>query len=211
MPTDGSSGSSASPERASSPSRWASASAPSSSTTPRRAERAGGKAGEPAPIELHPPPWYDPAMRVTTWAEYGLIVSLSLAKRAGEGPVAARELAEQERLPHDYVEQILLRLRRAGLVDSVRGVKGGYLLAREPEAVTVKDVIEASEHYTFEVNCDLHPVDPQRCSPGSSCSIRPVWRLLEQRINELLAGVSLADLMHDEPQVYQIAGASVGR
>ena len=150
-------------------------------------------------------------MRVTTWAEYGLIVSLSLAKRAGEGPVAARELAEHERLPHDYVEQILLRLQRAGLVDSVRGVKGGYLLAREPQDVSVKDVIEASEHFTFEVNCDLHPVDPERCSPGSSCSIRPVWRLLEQRINELLAGVSLADLMHDEPQVYQIAGASVGR
>jgi len=54
-------------------------------------------------------------MRITTWGEYGLIVSLSLARRAGGGPVAARELAELERLPHDYVEQILLRLRRAGL------------------------------------------------------------------------------------------------
>src|SRR5207249_1755482 len=97
-------------------------------------------------------------MRVTTWAEYGLLVSLNLAKRAGQGPVAARELAEHERLPHDYVEQILLRLRRAGLVDSVRGAKGGYHLAREPQAITVKDVIEASEHVTFEVNCDLHRV-----------------------------------------------------
>src|ERR1043166_6885593 len=64
-------------------------------------------------------------MRVTTWAEYGLIVSIHLAKRSGQGPVAARELSEQERLPHDYVEQILLRLRRAGLVESVRGAQGG--------------------------------------------------------------------------------------
>lgn len=149
-------------------------------------------------------------MRVTTWAEYGLIVSLSLAKRAGQGPVAARELAELERLPHDYVEQILLRLRRAGLVDSVRGAKGGYHLGREPEAITVKDVIEASEHVTFEVNCDLHPVDPQRCSPDASCSIRPVWRMLEQRINELLGGITLADLLHDEPELYQIAGVMAG-
>jgi len=150
-------------------------------------------------------------MRVTTWAEYGLIVSLNLAKRAGQGrPVAARELAEQERLPHDYVEQILLRLRRAGLVDSVRGAKGGYYLAREPHVITVKDVIEASEHVTFEVNCDLHPVDPQRCSPEAACSIRPVWRMLEQRINDLLAGISLADLTHDEPELYHIAGALVG-
>jgi Rrf2 family transcriptional regulator, iron-sulfur cluster assembly transcription factor len=149
-------------------------------------------------------------MRVTTWAEYGLIVSLNLAKRAGQGPVAARELAEQERLPHDYVEQILLRLRRAGLIDSVRGAKGGYHLAREPQAITVKDVIEASEHVTFEINCDLHPVDPQRCSPDASCSIRPVWRMLEQRINELLGSISLADLMHAEPELYQIAGAMGG-
>src|SRR2546422_1017397 len=115
-------------------------------------------------------------MRVTTWAEYGLIVSIHLARHAGEGPVAARELSEQERLPHDYVEQILLRLRRAGLVESVRGARGGYMLARPPQAVSVKDVIEASEHVTFEVNCDLHPVDDERCDPATACSIRPVWR-----------------------------------
>lgn len=147
-------------------------------------------------------------MRVTTWAEYGLIVSIHLARRAGQGPVAARELSEHERLPHDYVEQILLRLRRAGIVDSVRGAKGGYLLAREPQAVSVKDVIEASEHVTFEVNCDLHPVDPARCSPDASCSIRPVWRVLERRINELLSGITLADLMHQEAQIYQIVGVA---
>ena len=149
-------------------------------------------------------------MRITTWGEYGLIVSVGLARHAGQGPVAARELAEQERLPHDYVEQILLRLRRAGLVESVRGAKGGYHLARSPQGITVKDVMDASEHVTFEVNCDLHPVDRQRCSADASCSIRPVWRMLEQRINEVLSGITLADLLHDEPEVYQIAGVSVG-
>lgn len=147
-------------------------------------------------------------MRVTTWAEYGLIVSVNLARRAGTGPVAARELAEQEKLPHDYVEQILLRLRRAALVESVRGAKGGYLLARDAHEISVKDVMEASEHVTFEVNCDHHQVDAQRCSPDSACSIRPVWRMLERRINEVLAGVSLADLTQDESQIYQIAGVS---
>ena len=147
-------------------------------------------------------------MRVTTWAEYGLIVSLSLARRVGDGPVAARELAEGERLPHDYVEQILLRLRRAGLVESVRGAKGGYLLARDPHDVSVKDVMEASEHVTFEVNCDHHQVDAHRCSPDAPCSIRPVWRMLERRINDFLSGVTLADLTHDEARLYQITGMS---
>src|SRR5215510_16088792 len=104
-------------------------------------------------------------MRVTTWTEYSLIISIHLARRGrtGGGPVAARELADAERLPADYVEQILLRLRRAGLVESVRGARGGYLLARKPHDVSVKDVIEASEHVTFEVNCDLHKVDDERC------------------------------------------------
>ncbi len=108
-------------------------------------------------------------MRVTTWTEYSLIISLHLAKRGrtGSGPVAARELADAERLPADYVEQILLRLRRAGLVESVRGAKGGYFLAKQPAAISVRDVMSASEHQTFEINCESHPVDAERCSPGS--------------------------------------------
>ena len=149
-------------------------------------------------------------MRVTTWGEYGLIVALHLARRSGQGPVAAREVSEQERLPHDYVEQILLRLRRAGVIQSVRGARGGYALARLPGDVTVRDVLAASEHVTFEVNCDVHQVDPQRCSPENACSIRPVWRMLERRINDVLSGVTLSDLLQTEPEVYRIAGVAAG-
>lgn len=145
-------------------------------------------------------------MRVTTWAEYGLIVSVHLAQRAGEGPIAAREMAEKEHLPADYVEQILLRLRRAGLVNSVRGARGGYFLANPPSEITVKDVLDASEHGTFEVNCDRHSVSPERCGPGGSCAIRPVWRLLQARIDETLSGVHLADLLHEEAEVAALVG-----
>ncbi len=149
-------------------------------------------------------------MRVTTWTEYSLIISLHLAKRGrtGRGPVAARELADAERLPADYVEQILLRLRRAGLVESVRGAKGGYLLARRPADISVRDIMSASEHQTFEINCETHPVDAERCSPGSTCSIRPVWQALQQRVDDLLAGISLADLMKEETQVQELVGIS---
>ena len=84
-------------------------------------------------------------MRITTWAEYGLICALNLAKRAGEGPITGREIASSERLPGDYVEQILLRLRRAGLVNSTRGARGGYMLARAADEISVREVIAASE------------------------------------------------------------------
>ena len=149
-------------------------------------------------------------MRVTTWTEYSLIISLHLAKRGrtGSGPVAARELADVERLPADYVEQILLRLRRAGLVESVRGAKGGYLLAKPPASISVRDVMSASEHQTFEINCETHQVDAERCSPDSTCSIRPVWHALQQRVDDLLASISLADLMKEEPQVQELVGIS---
>jgi Rrf2 family protein len=147
-------------------------------------------------------------MRVTTWAEYGLIVSLHLARRAGNGPVAARDMAEKENLPADYVEQILLRLRRAGLVGSVRGARGGYLLARSPEDITVKDVLDASEHGTFEVNCECHRVADARCSSETACSIRPVWQLLERRIDETLGSIRLGDLLHEEAVVREIIGLS---
>lgn len=145
-------------------------------------------------------------MRVTTWTEYSLIITLHLARRGreGAGPVAARELAESERLPADYVEQILLRLRRAGLVESVRGAKGGYLLGREPHRISVRDVMTASEHQTFEMNCDHHRVDEERCNPGSACVIRPVWQALQRRVDDLLSSVTLADLLREEPQVQEL-------
>ena len=149
-------------------------------------------------------------MRVTTWTEYSLIIVIHLARRSasGAGPVAAREIAEAERLPGDYVEQILLRLRRANLVESVRGAKGGYLLAREPSAITVRDIMTASEHQTFEMNCESHPVDAERCNPGSACTIRPVWQALQQRVDDLLSSISLADLMKQAPQVTELVGIS---
>jgi len=140
-------------------------------------------------------------MRVTTWTEYSLIIALHLARR-GRGvtaPVAARELAEFERLPPDYVEQILLRLRRAELVESVRGARGGYFLSRDPASITVRDVMTASEHQTFEMNCESHPVDAERCAPSSSCSIRPVWQALQRRVDDLLSSITLADLLKEQP------------
>jgi Rrf2 family iron-sulfur cluster assembly transcriptional regulator len=144
-------------------------------------------------------------MRVTTWAEYGLIVSLHLAKEGGESP--ARDLAERESLPADYVEQILLKLRRAGLVKSVRGAKGGYYLAREPQTITVRDVMEAAENRTFEVYCDAHRVNLVRCGPDGDCAIRPVWRELQRRIDEMLSSVTLADLMRSEVEVETLVSA----
>ena len=148
-------------------------------------------------------------MRITTWAEYGLICALHLAKRAGEGPITGREIAAGERLPGDYVEQILLRLRRAGLVNSTRGARGGYSLARPPEDISVREVIAASELGTFDLHCVSHPVGEERCAESQSCSIRPVWMMLQRKIDDVLDSVRLGDLLVDERTVRQRVGLPV--
>src|SRR5438045_8964957 len=112
-------------------------------------------------------------MRITTWAEYGVICALNLAKRTDLGPVNGREIARQERLPADYVEQILLRLRRAGVITSTRGARGGYVLARPPAEISIGDVIHASDLETFELQCVSHPVEEGRCTASHSSTRRP--------------------------------------
>jgi Rrf2 family protein len=121
----------------------------------------------------------------------------------------ARELADAEHLPPDYVEQILLRLRRAGLVESVRGAKGGYFLGRDPAQITVQEVMTASERQTFKLNCETRPVSADRCRTNGSCSIRPVWQALQRRVDDLLASVTLADLVKEESQVQELVSLSV--
>jgi Rrf2 family protein len=148
-------------------------------------------------------------MRITTWAEYGLICALHLAKRVDDGPVTGRDIAVREKLPPDYVEQILLRLRRAGIVNSTRGARGGYVLAKGAGAISVRDIINASELATFDLHCVSHPVDDERCDAAHECSIRPVWMLLQQKIDGVLEGVRLSDLLHDEPEVRQRVGLPV--
>ena len=145
-------------------------------------------------------------MRITTQAEYGLICALHLARRTDDRPVTGCEIAAGERLPADFVEQIMLKLRRANIVKSTRGAHGGYRLARPADQITVRDVISASEHSTFDVHCVTHPVEEARCAESRDCSIRPVWELLRRKIDEVLDSVRLSDLLMQERQVREHVG-----
>lgn len=140
-------------------------------------------------------------MRITTQAEYGLLCVLHLARRGRLVAVPVREVAAHEGLPPQYCEKIFADLRRAAIVESTRGPAGGFRLARAPEAISVKEVIDATAGGTFELNCADHPVDAVRCQGTAACSLRPVWFALRSRIDDFLAGVRLADLLKDEAEV----------
>ncbi len=149
-------------------------------------------------------------MRITTQAEYGLLCTLHLARRAPGVPVSAREIAEVEGLPSPYCEKIFRQLRRAGIVESVRGAGGGFRLARAPGGISVKEVVDATEGRTFELNCSDHPVNAARCQSHLHCSLRPIWVALQGRIDELLAGIRLADLLRDEAEVRDLVIERLG-
>jgi Rrf2 family protein len=131
--------------------------------------------------------------------EYGLRCLLQVARRHGRAPVRTAEIAAAEGLSPEYAAKLLRQLRLAGLVCSVRGVAGGYRLARAPAEIPVWSALEAlgGEFFTGDF-CDCHPGSQRCCVRSSDCSLRALWRRMQQALRGALAGVSLADLARDE-------------
>lgn len=133
-------------------------------------------------------------MKITSSVEYATRLMVCLARRRGQPPASAEALSESENVPADYVNQILLRLKRAGLVESHRGASGGYGLAREPEMITLGQVISAVEGHIFEDVCGKFDGGARDCRHQGRCGISPVWTKLSALIENFLNSVTLASL-----------------
>lgn len=135
-------------------------------------------------------------MRLSTKGEYGLRAMVVLALKYRDGPVPLREVAEQENISLQYLEQIFPALRRATLIQSIRGAKGGYTLAREPSKTRVGDIIRALEGPLAPVGCVIEGDDIKEfCSRSTGCLTRNVWERLYERINDVLDEISLGDMI----------------
>ena len=137
-------------------------------------------------------------MRITTQGDYALRCLMAIARLGEEGPVSIRRIVETEKLPQDYIEQLLLKLRRSKLIKSVRGVNGGYLLCCAAQDVSTRDVLEAVEGHTFELICDRGKKSRKRACCDDGCVLRGVWKELKSRIEDYLEGVSVQDLIDRE-------------
>ena len=141
-------------------------------------------------------------MRLTTRSEYGLICLRYLCHHAERAPISLAEITEKEKLPKDYVEQIFMRLRRAGIVQSQKGIHGGFALARPAAQITMKEIFETLEgSEIFEVFCGPEVREKIVCEHYSECSVRPVWSKIAEIINRFCAAVTLDLLIQDEPSV----------
>lgn len=109
--------------------------------------------------------------------------------------VNATEIAQDQGIAVQYAQQILLRLREGGIVESVRGPRGGYRLLREPNEVTLYDVLLAAEGGTFEVVCETKPLSLERCHAKASCNLRSVWYGLRAQVDSYLKSLTLKTLL----------------
>jgi Rrf2 family transcriptional regulator, cysteine metabolism repressor len=139
-------------------------------------------------------------MMFSTKAEYGVRVMVELARRAGEEPIPLAEIAERGGLPLAYLEHLVARLRKAGLVDSRRGSRGGYLLARSPTEITMAEVVEALEGSIAPIECISEAADGSIvCSRESSldhvCPTKLLWTRVRLSIISTLRETTLADLL----------------
>jgi Rrf2 family protein len=126
-------------------------------------------------------------MKISTKGRYGL---RALNGRSGL-PVLLSDIAKRQGISDKYLEQIASQLHRAGLVKTVRGRKGGYLLNRPESEIKLSEVIEVLEGPICVVDC----VDePDTCSRSTLCSTRDIWTLLSNKIEETLSSFTLADL-----------------
>ena len=134
-------------------------------------------------------------MKITALEEYGLRCLVQLAGRQGVEPLSAREIAEAEGLTVEYVTQLLVRLRHAGLVTSVRGSHGGFLLTRPPESMTMGDVTRALGEPLLERLCASYTGTRPTCiHEVGSCGILDFWSDIAGKVHGVLDGYTLKDL-----------------
>jgi len=139
-------------------------------------------------------------MMFSTKAEYGVRVMVELARRAGDDPIPLTEIAEHDGLPLAYLEHLVARLRKAGLVDSRRGSRGGYMLARPAGEITMAEVVEALEGSIAPIECisqapDGSIVCARETDPAHACPTKVLWTRVRFAIVHTLQQTTLAELL----------------
>ena len=136
-------------------------------------------------------------MRLTTKKRFAVTAMIDLALNSGDGPVTLAAISERQKISLSYLEQLFGRLRRYGLVESVRGPGGGYCLARLDADITIADVVRAVDEMLDATQCG----GLQNCRQAQRCMTHELWSTLNDRIYEFLSSVTLADEVKKQRQI----------
>ncbi|HHY42299.1 MAG TPA: Rrf2 family transcriptional regulator [Thermoanaerobacterales bacterium] len=135
-------------------------------------------------------------MKLSTKGQYGLKAMYDLALNYGNEPISLKSIAERQEISEYYLEQLMAILRKAGLVRSVRGAYGGYMLTRDPSEITVGDVLRALEGPIGIVDCVLEQ-DAIKCLKYENCISRIVWEKIRDSIIKTIDSITLLDMCNE--------------
>lgn len=133
-------------------------------------------------------------MRLTSKGRYAVTAMLDVALHSQDGPVPLADISERQGISLSYLEQLFSRLRKNGLVSSVRGPGGGYLLGRSPAEIAVGSVISAVDESVDATRC----MGRGGCQSGTRCLTHTLWHSLSERISSFLNGITLAELVKNQ-------------
>ncbi|MBF0138200.1 MAG: Rrf2 family transcriptional regulator [Magnetococcales bacterium] len=133
-------------------------------------------------------------MKLTTKGRYAVSAMLDLACHTTDGPASLADIAKRQEISLSYLEQLFAKLRRGGLVRSVRGPGGGYLLAGSADTISVADIIRAVDESIRTTTCDTSTEGGQGCVRSSRCIAHHLWVELGDRIHQYLESVHLEGL-----------------
>jgi Rrf2 family cysteine metabolism transcriptional repressor len=133
-------------------------------------------------------------MKLSTRSRYGVRALLELAIDYNKGPLQIKIIAEREKISSKYLEQLIAILKSAGLVTSIRGPKGGYILSRPPAEIQLSEVFRVLEGPITIFDC---LVDKNACTRCGDCLTKKIWLDMQDAINKVLASVTLQDMAID--------------
>ena len=139
-------------------------------------------------------------MKLSTKGRYGLRAVIDLALTSENEAVSISSIAARQSLSESYLEQLMGKLRKAGIVKSIRGAQGGYRLGRPPEEISVGDILRALEGDLDPVDCMALKHKEGGCVGQDACVTRYVWQKISDSINETVDGILLSTLLEESRQ-----------
>ncbi len=140
-------------------------------------------------------------MKLSTRGRYGLKAMFQLALYYGQGPVSLKQIAIDQELSENYLEQLFSTLRKEGILHSVRGAQGGYMLSKKPSEITVGQILRALEGNMAPYDCVVD--DDFVCSREDKCVTKPVWRKIKNSIDEVIDSITLQDMIEENNKIVE--------
>ena len=137
-------------------------------------------------------------MRLTTRSRYGARMMMDLAEHYDKGPTPLGDIAKRQDISVKYLEQIIIPLKQGNFIRSIRGSKGGHILARPPEEISIGQIVTALEGGTELINCIGNPSE---CGRSNICLARCIWKDVSNTIYDQLHSITLSTILNNDMSV----------